>query len=117
MSKFKIALSIVNQNEKPAIDVHYEWGQHALWLSGKYGFGNIDGHEIGLSSELVQDLIAWGDAADALFDQEDPANSELPENHYETGFDLAKRVRRELSQEWIVTTKDPVSYRRIELSC
>lgn len=110
MSNFHITLPIEEPNEPPRIDVHYESVlQYALWLSGRYGLDNVDGHEIGLSPELVRDLRAWTGAADALYNGDDPANSPLPPNHDEDGFELAKRVRAELPAEWIVTTFDPVS--------
>lgn len=108
-------LSVVEPDEPPRVDVHYEWTQYALWISGRYGLDNIDGHEIGLSAELVRDLTAWGDAADALFDEDEPANSPAPAEHLEKGFALAKRVRADLPAEWIVTTSDPTTRMQVEL--
>lgn len=115
MSDFEVALSVINPDEPPRVDVHDEWRQFALWLSGRYGLLNVDGHEIGLSPKLVNDLLAWGDAADALFDQDYPPDSLLPEGHYETGYELAKRVRAELPAEWIVTTNDPTTRAKVVL--
>ncbi|WP_156316529.1 hypothetical protein [Leucobacter japonicus] len=102
-----IPFEVENPDEPPVVDVHYEWNQYALWLSGKYGLENIDGHEIGLSTGLVHELLTWGDRADSIFDQDDPANSELPDNFLEDGYELARRVRAELPHEWIVTTWHP----------
>lgn len=113
MNDFKVALPIIEPNEPPRVDVHDEWTQYPLWLSGKYGVDSIDGHQIGLSPALVRDLVAWGHAADVLVDPNDPGNSPLPPNHYEDGYELAKRVRAELSAEWIVTTTDPVTFKSI----
>ncbi|QIM16923.1 hypothetical protein G7067_11770 [Leucobacter insecticola] len=107
MSDFKIEFEVENPSEPPMIDVHYEWSQYALWMSGKYGFGTFDGHEIGLSAELVQDLLAWGDSADAIFNADDPANSPYPDNFLEDGYELARRVRAELPAEWVVTVWSP----------
>ena len=109
MNDFAIALSVENPEEPPRVDVHYEWTQYALWLSGRYGYANIDGHEIGLSHDLVSDLLAWTEVGDADFDAEYPPDSRDTPNFLEDGFDLAKRVRAELPAEWIVTATDPVS--------
>ena len=116
MNAFKIILPIVEPNEPPRVDVHYEWTQYALWLSGRYGLDNVDGHEIGLSPELVHDLLEWCSAEDALFNQNDPANSPSTDGYLQNGFELAKRVRAELPAEWIVTTTDPVSRTDVVLS-
>jgi len=113
MSDIRISLPVLEPDEPPCVDVHYEWTQYALWLDGKYGLDNVDGHEIGLSPQLVRDLLAWTDAADALFNEDDPANSPLPPNFDVDGYELAKRVRAELPAEWIVTTYHPVSLTRV----
>ncbi|MGH1551108.1 hypothetical protein ACRAWB_18800 [Leifsonia poae] len=91
------------------MDLHYEWEQYALWLSGRYGLENLDGHEIGLSPELVHDLLVWVEKGDADFDAEYPPDSPDTPNFLEDAFELAKRVRAELPPEWIVTTIDPVT--------
>lgn len=109
MSDFKTTLPIVEPDEPPRVDVHYEWTQYALWLSGRYGLGPIDGHEIGLSPELIHDLRAWTKSADDLFNADDPPSSIAPPNFLEDCFELAKRVRAELPPEWVVTTFDPDS--------
>ncbi|QIM16213.1 hypothetical protein G7067_06910 [Leucobacter insecticola] len=108
MSDFKIEFEVEHPSEPPVIDVHYEWQCDALWMSGKYGLANLDGHEIGLSAELVQDLLAWVNSADAIFPADDPASYELPDNFLEDGYELARRVRAELPPEWVVTTWHPV---------
>lgn len=115
MSDSNITLPVIAPNERPHVDIHYEWTQFPLWLNGRYGIDSIAGHEIGLSSELVRDLLAWSDAADAQFEADDPANSAAPANFLEDGFELAKRVRAELSAEWIVTSYDPRAKRKVEL--
>ncbi|SEI17763.1 hypothetical protein SAMN04515692_1316 [Leifsonia sp. CL147] len=116
MNDFIITLPVLEPDLPPCVDIHYEWTQFAVWLSGKYGVGNpVEGHEIGLSSELVHDLLVWTDAADALFNADDPPNGLLPANFYEDGFELAKRVRAELPAEWIVTAYHPVSRTRVVL--
>lgn len=107
MNNFMIPFEVENPGEPPAVDVHYEWTQYALWMDGKYGFENLDGHQIGLSNGLVQDLTAWVNSADAIFPADDPANYEYPENFLEDGYELAWRVRAELPHEWIVTTWHP----------
>ncbi|SDJ03969.1 MULTISPECIES: hypothetical protein [unclassified Leifsonia] len=115
MSEFQITLPILEPDEPPRVDVHYEWRQYALWLSGRYGLDNVDGHEIGLSPALVRDLLLWTDTEDALFNEDDPANSPSSPNFRANGFELAKRVRAELPSEWIVTTFDPDSRKRVVL--
>ncbi|MBK0422452.1 hypothetical protein JD292_10250 [Leucobacter sp. CSA2] len=116
MKSLKIDLEVEDPNEPPAIDVHYEWTQFALWMSGKYGYGNLDGHEIGLSAELVQDLCEWGDRADAVFPADDPASFELSDGFLQEGYELAQRVRAELPAEWVVTAWNPVLGSNVELS-
>ncbi|WP_219817497.1 hypothetical protein, partial [Rathayibacter tritici] len=54
-------------------------------------------------------------AADAQFEADDPANTAAPANFLEDGFELAKRVRSELSVEGIVTSYDPRAQRKVEL--
>lgn len=49
MNALKVNLPVVYPDEPPRVDMHYEWSQYALWLTGYYGFRNIDGHEIGLT--------------------------------------------------------------------
>lgn len=83
---------IIEPDEPPRVDVHYEWTQHPLWLDGRYGIDSVDGHEIGLSPELVRDLRVWSDSADSQFNADDPASSSAPANFLEDGFELAKRV-------------------------
>ena len=109
MNGFRISLPILEPDEPPHVDVHYEWTAYALWLSGKYGFDNVDGHEIGLSPELVRDLSAWVDIGDAGFNAEYPPDSVDTPNFLEDCFALAKRVRAELPPEWIVTVTDPIT--------
>ena len=116
MFDYIVPLPIENPTEPPCVDVHYEWMQYALWLSGRYGFHNLDGHEIGLSPDLVRDLSAWGDAEDAIFNGEDPPNSPSTDGYLEKGFALAQRVRAELPAEWVVTTTHPVSRTTVTLS-
>ncbi|WP_427868839.1 hypothetical protein [Leucobacter luti] len=113
MSDLTIEFEVEDPSAPPAVDVHYEWTQYALWMSGKYGLANIDGHEIGLSDELVRDLLAWGDSADAIFPADDPASYELPDNFLEDGYELARRVRAELPDEWVVTTRHPIRGLRV----
>lgn len=115
MNDFQITLPVIEPDEPPRVDVHYEWTQYPIWLDGRYGIDSVDGHEIGLSPELVRDLLAWNDVADASFNPDDPASSTYPENHFEQGLALAKRVRAELPSEWIVTTTDPVTRKKIKL--
>lgn len=115
MNDLHITLPVIESDEPPRVDVHDEWLQYPLWLSGRYGVDSIDGHEIGLSPELVHDLVAWSAAADALVDPQDPASSPLPANHYEEGYELAKRVRAELPADWIVTATDPATFKVVEL--
>lgn len=113
MNDFIISLPIVHADEQPRVDVHYEWTQYALWLSGRYGFGNIDGHEIGLSPQLVHDLLMWTDVGDANFDSAYPPDSPEIPTFDDDGLELAKRVRAELPDEWVVTTFDPISRTKI----
>ncbi|MGR4010492.1 hypothetical protein [Leucobacter sp. 1207-22] len=115
MNDFKVLLKVKHTNEPPVANVHYEWTQYALWVSGRYGFENLDGHEIGLSPELVHDLLEWGDNADAVFNADDPTNSIVPDNFFEDGLNLAKRVRAELPAEWVVTTDDPITRTEVVL--
>lgn len=115
MNEFKDMLPVFEPDEPPRVDVHYEWTQHALWLSGRYDFDSIDGHEIGLSSELIHDLSAWCAAEDALFNGDDPPSSKSTDGYLEKGFALAKRVRAELPPEWVVTSIDPITLKRVVL--
>lgn len=103
----RITLEIENPNEPPAVDVHSEWAQFALWLSRKHGYGNLAGHEIGLSPELVRALCDWGDRADAVFPADDPASFELSDDFLQEGYELARRVRAELPAEWVLTALEP----------
>lgn len=41
-----VTLPVENPDEPPRVDVHYEWTQHAVWVSGRYGIDSIAGHEI-----------------------------------------------------------------------
>ncbi|MGH1525047.1 hypothetical protein ACRAWC_13805 [Leifsonia sp. L25] len=116
MNNFQIALPVIEPDEPPRVDVHYEWTQYPLWLDGKYGIDSVDGHEIGLSPELVRDLRAWSGSADAQFNADDPPSSTVPANFLEDGFELAKRVRAELPAEWIVTSYDPRARRKVTLT-
>ena len=115
MNDFKVTLPIVEPGEPPRVDVHYEWTQYALWLSGRYGFDNVEGHEIGLSAELVQDLLVWTDIGDADFNADYPPDSVVTPNFLEDCLALAKRVRAELPPEWAVTTIDPITRKRVVL--
>lgn len=115
MNDPNVLLEIENPDEPPCVDVHYEAGQAALWLSGRYGYEVSDGHEIGLSPGLVDDLRTWCEAEDALFNQDDPLNSGSTEGFEEKGSALAKRVRAELSEEWVVTTWHPAENRQVVL--
>lgn len=110
-----VTLPVENPDEPPRVDVHYDWTQHALWVSGRHGIDSIAGHEIGLSPELVRDLAVWVDAADALFNADDPLSSQSPSGFLETGFALAERVRAELPAEWVVTATHPVTKADVEL--
>jgi hypothetical protein len=112
----RIEFEVENPNEPPVVDVHYEWTQFALWMSGKYGHGNLAGHEIGLSPELVQALCDWGDRADAVFPADDPASFELSDDFLQEGYELARRVRAELPAEWVVTTWNPASRSTVEVA-
>ena len=114
-SGFKPPIPLLESVEPPRVDVHYEWTQHALWLSGRCDYDSVDGHEIGLSPELVQDLRAWCAAEDALFDGDDPPNSGSTDGYLEKGFALAKRVRAELPPEWVVTADDPITLKNVVL--
>ncbi|QIM16925.1 hypothetical protein G7067_11780 [Leucobacter insecticola] len=107
MSDFKIEFEVENPNEPPFVDVHHELQCYALWMSGKFGYDNVDGHEIGLSAELVQDLLAWVKNGDATFNHPDPLEVPYPDNFLEDGYELARRVRAELPAEWVVTTWSP----------
>ncbi|QIM16921.1 hypothetical protein G7067_11760 [Leucobacter insecticola] len=113
MSDFKIDFEVENPNEPPFVDVHRELQCYALWMSGKFGYDNVDGHEIGLSAELVRDLLTWVNSGDATFNHHDPANSPYPDNFLEDGYELARRVRAELPAEWVVTTHHPVRRVRV----
>ena len=116
MNDFKVLFQVVNPDEPPCVDVHYEMvGQCALWLSGRYGYQVLDGHEIGLSPRLVRDLRAWCEAEDALYNPNDPPSSGSTEGFEEKGFALAKRVRAELPEEWVVTTWHPAENRQVVL--
>lgn len=106
---------VIHPDEPPCVDVHYEWGQDALWLSGRYGYHVLDGRKIGLSRSLVLDLIEWRDAADSLVDPNDYAGSPVPDNFDEDCFALAKRVRAELPEEWVVTAWHPIEGRTVVL--
>jgi len=110
-----VTLPVENPDEPPRVDVHYEWTQHAVWVSGRYGIDSIAGHEIGLSPGLVRDLTAWVDAADSLFNANDPLSSQSPPGFLERGFALAERVRAELPAGWVVTTTHPVTKADVEL--
>lgn len=116
MNDFNITLPVENPDEPPCVDVHYEaLGQYALWLSGRYGYETLDGHEIGLSPDLVRDLCDWTEVEDALFNHDDPPNSGSTDGFAEKGFELARRVRSELPEEWVVTTRHPAKGGRIVL--
>ncbi|WP_139230731.1 MULTISPECIES: hypothetical protein [unclassified Leifsonia] len=86
-----------------------------MWLSGKYGYDNVDGHEIGLSPEVVRDLFDWTERGDADFNAEYPPDSVHTPNFLEDAVELAQRVRAELPPEWIVTVLDPISRTRVVL--
>jgi len=116
MNDFKVLFQVFNPDEPPCVDVHYEMvGQYALWLTGRYGDVVSDGHEIGLSADLIHDLDAWCEAKDALYNPNDPLSSGSPEGFLENGFELAKRVRAELPAEWVVTTWHPVENKQVVL--
>ena len=115
MNDFIVPLEVENPDEPPRVDMHYEAGQSALWLSGRYGYQVSDGSEIGLSPGLVADLKAWCDAEDALYNPNDPPSSGSTEGYLENGFELAKRVRAELPAEWVVTTRHPVDRKQMVL--
>ncbi|MFI5609761.1 hypothetical protein [Amycolatopsis sp. NPDC051903] len=83
-----------------------------LWVLGPEGVGvdEVDpaSPELGLSVELARDLLAWQSDFDALFDWDDPGSAEFsaPEaerEFAERGWELARRVRRELDENWEVT--------------
>ena len=46
MNEFIVPLEVENPDEPPRVDVHDEWRQFALWLSGRYGLLNVDWAEL-----------------------------------------------------------------------
>lgn len=115
MDDSRVTLPIRYPDEPPRARVHWDWQQHALWISGRYGMNYIEGHEIGLSPELVRDLAEWAGVADANFNEDYPPDTEVPAGWAAEGILLAKRVRAELPAEWIVTARDLISRRQFVL--
>ncbi|MBQ3357334.1 MAG: hypothetical protein IJG47_00370 [Microbacterium sp.] len=115
MDDSRVTLPAREPDEPPRARVFWDWQQHALWISGRYGMDYIEGHEIGLSPELVLDLAEWARVADAGFNEDYPPDSEVPPGWAAEGLALAQRVRAELPAEWIVTARDPTSGRQFVL--
>jgi hypothetical protein len=110
-----VTLPVREPDEPRRVRLLWDWQQHALLISGRYGMDYIEGREIGLSPELVFDLAEWAGVADAGVNEDYPPDSEQPPGWAEDGFALAKRVRAELPAEWIVTARDPTSGRQFVL--
>ncbi|MEU4674186.1 hypothetical protein AB0F91_41055 [Amycolatopsis sp. NPDC023774] len=95
-----------------SIKVSAEARAWPLWVydPNLSGVDNVDpaSPELGLTPDLARDLTAWQHDWDAIFDWDDPGSAAFPTNEaerlfYERGWELARRVRRELDENWDVT--------------
>ncbi|MGV9294169.1 hypothetical protein [Amycolatopsis sp. NPDC003676] len=108
-----------------SIKVMAEWSADPLWVFDPYAHDvttPVDpaSPELGLSAELARDLSAWQDEWDAMMNHDDPASSAFPSAEAERSFDergweLARRVRREVPAEWDVSYSSHLSSREVFL--
>ncbi|GAA3592971.1 hypothetical protein GCM10022198_16070 [Klugiella xanthotipulae] len=103
-------LTVQNAGLPAEVRVAAEWGQHPLWIAGRYGAGNVTGPELGLSTELWADLQTWAAAYDEGFNPSNPsASAPLPAGFTQRGYLLTVRVQKELGNGWTVAISDPES--------
>ena len=108
-----------------SVKVMAEWSADPVWF--------FDAHtrpvttpvdpaspELGLSANLARDLTVWQADWDATLKHSDPASSAFPSKEAERRFDergweLARRVRREVPAEWDVSYFSHLSNREVFL--
>ncbi|MFB9928986.1 hypothetical protein ACFORO_30900 [Amycolatopsis halotolerans] len=108
-----------------SIKVMVEWCADPLWIFDPYTHDvtipvNPASPELGLSAELARDLSDWRDEWEATRNWADPPSSAFPSDEAERRFDergweLARRVRREVPAEWDVSYSGHLSSREIFL--
>lgn len=108
-----------------SIKIMAEWSAHPVWF-----FDSLAGPrttsvdpaspELGLSAELARDLTAWQDEWDATLNRSDPPSSAFPSEEAERRFDergweLTRRVRREVPADWDVSYLSHLTNREVFL--
>ncbi|WP_110517420.1 hypothetical protein [Herpetosiphon llansteffanensis] len=78
---------------------------YPVWWNDGIQFGDIDPNELPLSPALIADLMAWSDAFDAIYVDDDPASSGFAsraaeQQFAEQGLALAQRLQAELGAEY-----------------
>lgn len=109
-----------------SIRVMVDWSSHPLWIFDPYSEladYNYDpaSPELGLSADLARDLTAWQNEWDATRNYDDLPSSAFPSDEAERRFDergweLARRVRQEVNDEWDVTYFGYLSHTDVEVT-
>lgn len=87
-----------------------EWlGLSGLWQFDAKGRRRaVDAEDVGLSEELADRIEAWMDAFDAIYDEDDEAASDFPDEVERLAWEaeghaIAHAVAGELGADWQVT--------------
>jgi hypothetical protein len=96
-----------------SVKVMTDWFGDPLWVFNPYANNSavpVDpaSPDLGLSADLARDLSAWQNEWDVTLNHDDPASSgfstdEAERSFDERGWELARRVRREVPADWDVT--------------
>ena len=83
---------------------------YPLWWNSGDRVGDIDPATLLLSQPLIDDLLAWADEFDAVYNEEDPAESgfqsvEAAEQFEAEGMRLWERLQEELAGTYQVVYK------------
>lgn len=107
-----------------SLKIMAEWCAHPVWFFNPYTHDvttAVDpaSPELGLSPELARDLSAWQDEWDATLDNADPVpafpSEEAGRRFDERGWELARRVRREVPADWDVSYLSHLTRREVFL--
>lgn len=109
-----------------SIKIMAEWSAHPVWFFNPHTDDVVHpvdpaSPELGLSAELARELTAWQEEWDATLDMADPLASAFPSQEAdrrfdERGWELARRVRREVPAEWDVSYFSYLSRAETEIS-
>ncbi|MES4902375.1 MULTISPECIES: hypothetical protein [unclassified Streptomyces] len=93
---------------------------YPVWVVTEREVDNVAPESLPLSGKLAQDLDRWGDEYDATYNRDDPAASgftseEAEKSFAEQGQRLARRLRDELDETWIVSYFNPSTASDVEI--